>query len=92
MSYTIILREKAKEDIAKLKKTGDKSLVKKLGKLLGEIVENPRVGTGKPEQLRHYANETWSRRLSDKHRLVYTIEEQIVTVEIVSAYGHYDDK
>lgn len=28
----------------------------------------------------------------DKHRLVYKIEEEKITVLVLSAYGHYDDK
>ena len=34
----------------------------------------------------------WSRRISQKHRLVYEIEETIVKVDVLSAYGHYEDK
>ena len=29
---------------------------------------------------------------SIKHRLIYEILEQIVTVEVIQAYGHYDDR
>ncbi|MBQ3657914.1 MAG: type II toxin-antitoxin system YoeB family toxin [Bacteroidales bacterium] len=34
----------------------------------------------------------WSRRITDKHRLVYRIFETEVFVEVISAYGHYSDK
>ncbi|MDR0830425.1 MAG: Txe/YoeB family addiction module toxin [Prevotellaceae bacterium] len=67
-------------------------LFKKLEKLLEEIILHPKTGTGKPEQLKHYETPTWSRRISDKHRLVYQIHENIVTVLVVAAFGHYEDK
>ncbi len=34
----------------------------------------------------------WSRRISQKHRLIYEIEEEVVKVAVLSSYGHYDDK
>lgn len=34
----------------------------------------------------------WRRKISDKHRLVYEIHDQVVEVLVISAWGHYDDK
>ena len=34
----------------------------------------------------------WSRRITDKHRLVYEIHKDKIDVLIVNAYGHYNDK
>ncbi|MBR3442404.1 MAG: type II toxin-antitoxin system YoeB family toxin [Bacteroidaceae bacterium] len=34
----------------------------------------------------------WSRRITDKHRLVYTIDDDKVIVLVLTAYGHDDDK
>jgi len=34
----------------------------------------------------------WSRRISQKHRLIYMIDNEKVIVLLLSAYGHYDDK
>ena len=34
----------------------------------------------------------WSRRITDKHRMVYTINDMEVVVLVLTAYGHYDDK
>ena len=59
---------------------------------LAELQEHPRTGTGKPELLSGDRAGQWSRRISQKHRLVYEIEETIVKVDILSAYGHYEDK
>ncbi|MDR1679151.1 MAG: Txe/YoeB family addiction module toxin [Prevotellaceae bacterium] len=66
--------------------------MKKVHALLEELKQHPTTGTGKPELLKHYKTPTWSRRISDKHRLIYQIHETIVTVIIIAAYGHYEDK
>ncbi|MDR3129681.1 MAG: type II toxin-antitoxin system YoeB family toxin [Tannerellaceae bacterium] len=50
------------------------------------------VRYGKPEVLAGNRKGQWSRRINQRHRLVYKIEEGIVTVEVVSAFGHYGDK
>ena len=49
MSYTLELSKTALEDIEKHKKAGDKSTLKKLQKLLNELMENPKSVTGQPE-------------------------------------------
>jgi len=54
---------------------------------------HPRAGTGKPELLKYGKFEgLWSRRISGKHRLFYSIKDNDVLVLILSAKGHYDDK
>lgn len=92
MSYFIELTNQAVEDINKHKKSGDKKILIKIDKLLNELREHPFSGTGKPEKLKHYEVPTWSRRISDKHRLIYRIEEEKITVLVLSFWGHYDDK
>jgi len=92
MKYQVRLTELAELDVAKLRKSGDKQAIKKLNVLINELREHPETGTGKPERLKHKEGNKWSRRITDKHRLVYEIFEKIVTVDIVQAYGHYDDK
>lgn len=49
-------------------------------------------GTGQPEQLKYELSRYWSRRINKKDRIVYSVEDHIVTVTIVSALGHYGDK
>ena len=90
MIYSIELSERAELDIVKLRESGNKQALKKLNKLINELREHPETGTGKPERLK-YINK-WSRRINKKHRLIYEILDQNVTVEIVQAYGHYEDK
>ena len=92
MKYRLEYEDGAKEGMRKLKKSGDKQAMKKLDVLIEEIVIHPRKGTGHPEQLRHKTVETWSREITKKHRLVYKIRDEIVTVTVVQTYGHYGDK
>ena len=89
--YTLKFAPQALEDLSKLKKS-EPAAFKKAGKLLSELQEHPQTGTGKPEPLSGDRSGQWSRRISQKHRLIYEIEENIVTVYVLSAYGHYDDK
>ena len=88
--FKMNFKEQADVDIDTLKRS-EPQAYKKLVKLLLEIADHPTTGTGKPEQLRGRANE-WSRRITQKHRLIYRIESDQVLVLVLSAYGHYADK
>ena len=92
MKYNISFSDEANEDIALLKKSGDQGVLKKFGKLLQELEEHPETGTGKPELLKKNLSGFWSREISQKHRLVYRIEEETITVIVIQCYGHYNDK
>lgn len=92
MIYEVVLTEKAKEGVRKIEKSGDKQSFQKLLSLLEELESHPSSGTGKPELLKYYDTPTWSRRISEKHRLVYRIEEKVVTVLVLSTWGHYGDR
>jgi toxin YoeB len=70
-------------------KSGNKSLNKKIEKLLDELRSHPESGTGKPERLKHDFTGYWSRRINREHRLIYSIEDQRVIVTVISAFGHY---
>ncbi len=73
-------------------KKSEPSAFKKAQKLLEELIVHPTTGTGKPKPLGGDRAGQWSRRITDKHRLVYEIVENIVEIYILSSYGHYDDK
>ena len=92
MMYEIKRSPLADEGVLKLKKSGDKQVLKKLDSLINELRVHPRTGTGKPEQLKYQTTERWSRHITHKHRLIYDIFEDVVIVEIIQTYGHYDDK
>ena len=89
--YSIEFTSTAAKDVLKLQKSEHRAYVK-LEALLKELREHPTTGTGKPEPLKGDRSGQWSRRISQKHRLIYQIEEEKVTVLVLSAYGHYEDK
>ena len=89
--YAITYSPQAEEDLRKLKKNEPKAFQKALT-LLNELVEHPKTGTGKPEPLKGEPQGRWSRRITSKHRPVYRIYEMEVYVDILSSYGHYEDK
>ncbi|GGH42411.1 Txe/YoeB family addiction module toxin [Dyadobacter endophyticus] len=90
--YSLSVSEKARKDLSFLHKTGGKVLIKRIDRIFEELSENPYTGIGKPEQLKSNLSGLWSRRIDKKHRLVYQIIEQTVTVFIIAAKGHYEDK
>ncbi len=93
MIYQIILQPEFKQDLIRHKKAGDKKLLDKIIQLIDEITNSPRSDTGKPELLKGYTNcEMWSRRINQKHRLIYQIKENELIIIAISAYGHYGDK
>jgi len=90
--FKIIVSEKARKDLLAIKKSGDKGSIKKLDQIILELYEHPESGIGNPEMLKYNLTGFWSRQINRKDRLIYKIEEQIVTVTIVSGLGHYSDK
>lgn len=91
MTYELIFTDQAKKDIADLKKS-DSMAFKKLKNLLIELSNNPYTGTGRPKLMQHKYSGFYSRRITQKHRIVYSINDNEISVLIVSSKGHYDDK
>ncbi len=71
------------------KKSGNKTVQKRISSLLNAILENPYKGIGKPEPLRENLSGYWSRRITQEHRLVYKIDEVNDTLIVVSIRFHY---
>ena len=92
MGYIVDFLPRAKEDISAYKKAGNKAALAKIDRIIEELEVHPETGIGKPERMKHKKEEIWSRRIDQKNRMAYKIEEDIVTVSVVSAMGHYDDK
>lgn len=92
MAYIIEFEPKAVQDIAELKKSGNKVAIIKIEKLLLELREHPTTGTGQVEALKDNLSGFWSRRIDKFNRMIYTIKEDVVTVTVVSAKGHYNKK
>jgi toxin YoeB len=67
----------------------DKKLHKVLCRQLKEMLrDDPSSGTGKPELLKHNLTGLWSRRLSQKDRLIYKFDDRAVYIFAIG--GHYD--
>ena len=67
----------------------DKKTLKRINLLLQDISRSGCDGIGKPEPLKGEFSGFWSRRIDEKHRLVYRIKGGML--EILSCRGHYDD-
>ena len=90
-TYTLEFEEQALKDIQALKKS-EKTVYNKLLKLLDELSEHPKTGTGKPEVLKFGLSGLYSRRITQKHRLIYSVDDKKIIVIIISVLGHYKDK
>ncbi|MDY0904918.1 Txe/YoeB family addiction module toxin [Pedobacter sp. CFBP9032] len=90
--YFIEVERQAKKDLEIQYKSGDKASIKRIDQIFVELSEHPEAGIGKPEKLKYNLTGFWSRQINRKDRLIYKIEEHIVTVTIISAIGHYGDK
>lgn len=67
----------------------DKKTAKRINTLLVDIKRNGAMrGIGKPKPLKH--RHGYSRRIDEKNRLVYDIDE-LQNIKIISCKGHYDD-
>ncbi|MGM0478788.1 MAG: Txe/YoeB family addiction module toxin [Bacteroidota bacterium] len=89
MSFQLDFSDVATKDVKAFKKNGDKVLLKKLNRLLLEIIDHPFSGTGKPEQLKHNLSGYWSRRINKEHRIIYEVFEEENKIVILSLKGHY---
>ena len=90
--FRVIVSDQAKKDLLQIQRSGDKASIKKVEQIISELYIHPETGTGKPEKLKFDLAGYWSRRINRKDRLIYFIENEIITVTVVSAIGHYHDK
>ena len=66
----------------------DKKLHNALRKLLKEMVRaNPASGSGKPEKLKHSLQGLWSRRLSQKDRLIYKFDDDYLYIFAIGEHS-----
>lgn len=82
--------EQADLDFGYWMQSGNQKKLDRINRLIQSCRENPAEGIGKPERLKYYEIETYSRRIDSTHRLVYRVEKN--TIIIISARFHYADK
>ena len=69
----------------------DKKLHEAARKIIKELLrcEDPALGIGKPEPLKHNLSGFWSRRLTQRDRIAYKFDESAIYIFAVG--GHYDE-
>ena len=65
----------------------DPKTFKRINLLIKDAMRSPAEGIGKPEPLKWPLQGAWSRRIDSANRLVYTIDDDGIT--ILSAKSHY---
>ena len=87
--YKVTLLKKAQSDLGWFRKN-DKNSYLKCFDLVRDLMNKPREGKGKPERMKYFEKEVYSRRVNHKDRLIYTIYEEFKEIDITSFRGHYE--
>lgn len=66
----------------------DKKTLKRINKLIDNVLRSPFEGIGKPEALKENLSGFWSRRIDDTNRLVYAVNDTHIT--IIACQYHYN--
>ena len=90
--FRIEITDLAKSQLAKHYKSGNKGTIKKIEKILIELSKTSLHSIGKPEALKENLTGFWSRQINLKDRIIYTVDNHLVVVDVVSVMGHYSDK
>jgi len=90
--FRVVINKLAEKHIKEHYFSGNKASIKKIKEIIADLQEHPYTGTGNPEQLKYELAGFWSRRINQKDRMIYIVEDDIVTVTVISAMGHYKDK
>ena len=65
----------------------DKKIANRILDLVEAAIADPFVGIGKPEHLKYRETNTWSRRITREHRLVYRVKGD--RIDFLQARYHY---
>jgi toxin YoeB len=65
----------------------ERNIALKILELIEAIQRDPFSGIGKPEPLKYLAPGTWSRRITQEHRLVYLVRDD--RIDFLQARYHY---
>ena len=82
--YKITLSEQARKEYLYFSQSGNKAILNKVAALLNDIAEHPYTGLGKPEPLKYDLSGKWSRRINEEHRIVYSVNDDRVEIDILS--------
>jgi toxin YoeB len=81
-----VFQPEFREDLRYWVETDRRAAVRVLN-VVEAIMQDPFRGIGKPEPLRHPAPNTWSRRITQEHRLVYLVRSD--RIDFLQARYHY---
>ena len=82
-----VYRPRCREDLRWWAQTDRRTALRVLD-LIEAVLRDPFTGIGKPEPLKGLGPNTWSRRITDEHRLVYVVIRERIT--FVQARYHYE--
>ena len=86
ISRDAVFHTEFREDLKYWVKT-DRKIALRAFELTEAILRDPFHGIGKPESLRYLASGTWSRRLTQEHRIVYIVSDD--RIDFLQARYHY---
>ena len=66
----------------------DRATLRRINRLVEDVLRDPTSGVGKPEPLRHVLAGCWSRRITEDHRLVSLVDGDDLV--IIQARRHYE--
>nr|MBC7611956.1 Txe/YoeB family addiction module toxin [Pseudopedobacter sp.] len=72
--------------------SGNKSTIKRIEQIILELANHPETGIGQPEKLKFDLSGYCYRRINQKERLIYRIEQLTIVVTIISTMGHYNNR
>lgn len=81
-----VIQDECLEDLRYWVDTNRKMALRVLD-LMDAVLRDPHAGLGKPEHLKHFGGNVWSRRINDADRLVYEVFQD--RVELLQARYHY---
>jgi len=85
-SRDAVFQSEFREDLKYWVKT-DRKIALKIFELIEAIMRDPLKGIGKPEPLKYLALGTWSRRITQEHRIVYLVSND--RIDFLQARYHY---
>ena len=87
MKRRVVLAPAAREDLSWWRRTNP-TRADRVRRMLEAVLVDPSGGIGRPEPLRGLPD-TWSRRIDQRHRLVYRVFDD--RIEVLAARYHYGE-
>lgn len=85
-SWGVVFHPEFMEDLRYWVKVDRKTALRALD-IVEDTLRDPFTGIGKPEHLKYFPAGTWSRRLTQEHRIVYMVKEE--QLHFLQARYHY---